>query len=66
MLIKEFYVIPENNEDNLFVENNMKLLLDLSLRDNSMTTSKTYEEIITNKFNEWREAWKTHQNVFNS
>ena len=64
MLIKEFYVIPENNEDNLFIENNMKLLLDLSLRDNS--TSKTYEEIITNRFNEWRETWKTQQNVFNS
>lgn len=56
MLIKEFYVIPENEIDELFIDEEMSFLIDVSIKNRSSINSvEDYKKLIENKYNAWTE-----------
>lgn len=54
MQIKDFYVIAETSEELTFIDTNIELMLDLSLRQRDILTTDEYQQIITNKLEAWR------------
>ena len=54
MQIGDFYVVTETKDEDDFVNDNIELLLDISLRQITKISAKEYSVIITNLFNEWR------------
>ena len=54
MKVKNFYVIPETSIEDAFIEDNIKFMLDLSLRQSDFLTIGDYYTIITNKLEVWR------------
>lgn len=54
MQIGDFYVVTETKDEDDFVNDNIELLLDISLRQRTKISAKEYSVIITNLFNEWR------------
>lgn len=54
MQIGDFYVVTETKDEDDFVDDNIELLLDMSLRQRTTISTKEYSTIITNLFNEWR------------
>ena len=56
MLIKEFYVIPENEIDELFIDEEMSFLIDISIKNrNAIDSIEEYKKLIENKYNAWAE-----------
>jgi len=53
MQINEFYVIPETEEEERSIDDDIEFLLDVSLRHVNLTFTH-YKEIINDRFNEWR------------
>jgi hypothetical protein len=55
MKIREFYVIPESKEDEVFIEQEMDFLLDVSLRRRrEIQTKENYEDLILRRMGSWR------------
>lgn len=54
MQIKDFYVIAETSEELTFIDTNIELMLDLSLRQRDILTTDEYQQIITNRLEAWR------------
>lgn len=54
MIIKNFYIVPENKIDELFAEENINFLLDLFFkRIDNVKDKETYKEVVHNKFKCW-------------
>jgi hypothetical protein len=54
MLIKDFYVVPENNIDERFVDEEIGFLIDVSIRNRSRFNSvEEYIEVVEKKYNDW-------------
>jgi hypothetical protein len=56
MLIKDFYVVPENNVDEKFVDEEIGFLIDVSIRNrNSFKNNMEYKEVVEERYNSWLE-----------
>jgi hypothetical protein len=56
MLIKDFYVVPENNVDERFVDEEIGFLIDVSIRNrNSFKNDMEYKEVVEERYNSWLE-----------
>jgi len=54
MIIKEYYVIPENDTDERFVTEEMSFLIDVSVKNrDKFETVEDYQNSIKNRYNNW-------------
>jgi len=57
MLIKDFYVVPENNIDERFVDEEIGFLIDVSIRNRRKFNSvDEYVEVVERKYNDWMKS----------
>jgi len=56
MLIKNFYIIPENITEEKFADDNIKFLLKLFFRKiKEVKDEEEYKKVVTEKFKNWLE-----------
>jgi len=56
MQIKDFYVIPETEEETIFIDKNIEFFLDLSIRQTEYLSLTKYNELVIGRFNNWKEG----------